>query len=202
VYRLAHAQGPFGYLDCANLPGLKPDEHAAFISRLATEYEGSQEQFIKHFRGAYGDAHTLPPYWMITELMAFGTLLRLYRGSPQPVKREIAERFGVNAVVMESWLKTLNIIRNICAHHGRLWNRELGYKPKIPRKDLRWHEPVVVPSNRVFGVLTILKYMLEEVAPQSGWTDRFLTLLDEYSDLRRDRMGFPDGWEECPVWRR
>lgn len=201
VYRLAHAQGPFGYSDSTNLPGLEPDEHAKFILRLTDEYENSQEQFIRHFKSVYGDTHALPPYWMITELMAFGTLLRLYRGSPQPIKRQIADRFGVNAVVMESWLKTLNIIRNICAHHGRLWNRELGFKPMIPRKDRTWHEPVAVTNNRIFGVLTILKCMLDDVAPQSGWPDRLVGLLDDYSDLPRDRMGFPEGWRKSPIWK-
>lgn len=201
VYRLAHEQGAFGYLDKANMPGLGADEYATFIKRLTDEYEGSHEQFIDHFRATYADSHSLPPYWMITELMAFGSLLRLFRGSPQSVKREIADRFGVNAKVMESWLKTLNIIRNICAHHGRLWNRELGFKPMVPNKDAKWHEPVAVTNNRIFGVLTILKCMLDDVAPQSGWTDRLLTLLDDYSDLPRDRMGFPDDWRECPIWK-
>jgi len=201
VYRLAHEQGPFGYLDSVNLPGLGADEYAKFIKRLSEEYDGSHEQFIEHFKNTYADCHSLPPYWMITELMAFGTLLRLYRGTPRPIKREIADRFGVNAVVMESWLKTLNIIRNICAHHGRLWNRELGFKPKIPRKDDRWHDPVEIEGNRIFGVLTILKSMLDDVAPQSGWTNRLLGLLDDYSDLPRDRMGFPDDWRESPIWK-
>lgn len=201
VYRLAHAQGPFGYLDSTNLPGLQLDEHAKFVLRLKDDYGNSQEQFIKHFKGVYGDSHELPPYWMIAELMAFGTLLRLYRGSPQPIKREIADRFGVNAVVMQSWLKTLNIIRNICAHHGRLWNRELGFKPMIPNKDARWHEPVVVTNNRIFGVLSILKYMLDDVAPQSDWTGRLLALLDDYSDLPREHMGFPEDWRHSPIWK-
>ena len=201
VYRLAHAQGAFGYQNPSNLPGFAPDEYEKFVSRLKDEHENSQEQFIKHFTRSYGDMHVLPPYWMITELMAFGTLLRLYRGSPKPIKREIAARFGVSAVVMESWLKTLNIIRNICAHHGRLWNRELGFKPMIPRKDKKWHEPVVVTNNRIFGVLTILKCMLDDVAPQSGWTGRLLELLDDCSDLPHDRMGFPDDWRECPIWK-
>lgn len=201
VYRLAHEQGPFGYLDAANLPGLDAAEYARFIKRLTEDYGGSHERFIKHFRQAYADTNKLPPYWMITELMAFGTLLRLYRGAPQGTKREIAERFNVNAKVMESWLMTLNIIRNICAHHGRLWNRELGFKPMIPRKDDRWHSPVGVEGNRIFGVLTILKCMLEDVAPQSGWTERLMELLDDYADLPRESMGFPDGWEECPIWK-
>jgi abortive infection bacteriophage resistance protein len=186
VYQLAHRQGPFGYRVAANLPGLKPDEHTAFI---------------EHFKKTYGDVHALPPYWMITELMAFGTLQRLYRGSPNNAKRIIAERFDVSAVVMDSWLSTLSTIRNICAHHGRLWNRELGHKPKIPQKDPRWHDPVEVLGNRAFGVLTILKYLLADVAPQSRWPNRLDDLYLQYPDVPQSQMGYPDNWLDCPIWR-
>lgn len=83
------------------------------------------------------------------------------------------------------WFWFRDSIRNICAHHGRLWNRELGFKPKIPRRDVKWHEPVAVTNSRIFGVLAILKCMLDDVASQSGWTDRLLALLEDYSDLLR-----------------
>ena len=200
VYQLAHRQGPFGYRVAANLPGLKPDEHIEFIEQLTGEYSRSRERFIEHFKQTYGNVHTLPPYWMITELMAFGTLQRLYRGSPNNVKRIIAERFDVSSVVMESWLGTLSTIRNICAHHGRLWNRELGHKPKIPQKDPRWHDPVEVLGNRVFGVLTILRYLLDDVAPQSQWSIRLSELHQHYPDVPRGQMGYPDDWPDCRIW--
>jgi len=202
VYQLAHRQGPFGYQEAANLPRLKPDEHAEFLQQLTSEYLRSRERFIEHFRETYGDVHALPPYWMITELMAFGTLQRLYRGSPSHVKRTIAERFGVSSVVMDSWLSTLSTIRNICAHHSRLWNRELGHRPKIPQKDARWHDPVEVRGNRVFGVLTILKYLLDDVAPQSRWPGRLSDLHQHYPEVPRTQMGYPDNWSDCPIWSK
>lgn len=200
VYQLAHRQGPFGYEEDSNLPGMTPDEHAEFIEQLASEYSRSRERFIEHFKRTYGNVHALPPYWMITELMAFGALQRLYRGSPNHVKRIIAERFNVSAVVMESWLSTLSTVRNICAHHGRLWNRELGHKPKIPRKDPRWHDPVEVLGNRVFGVLTVLRYLLNDVAPQSQWPSRLSELYQQYRDVPQSQMGYPDNWSDCPIW--
>lgn len=125
----------------------------------------------------------------------------MYRGSPQPIKREIAGRFGANAVVMESWLKAPGMIRNICAHHGRLSNCELGFKPMVPRKDARWYEPVEMTNSRVFGVLTILKCMLDDVPPQSGWADRLLGLLDDDRDLPQVYMGLTGDWRECPIWK-
>lgn len=200
VYNLAHEQGPFGYAARANLPYLSADKHTKFISRVCEDYERSGETFVKHFRAAYGADHQCPPYWVITELMTFGTLLTLFRGSPSAVKKRIATRFGVTHEVFESWLGALNVVRNICAHHGRLWNRELGFKPKIPRKDARWHEPVEVRDDRVFDILTILKYLLDDIAPQSGWTARLEDLHAGYPMVPMRSMGYPDDWRDCPIW--
>ncbi len=97
----------------------------------------------------------------------------------------------------------LNGTRNICAHHGRLWNRELGYKPMIPkrRKNPQWHDPVEVTNNRVFCILSILKYMLRRIAPQSNWPERLNDLLCEYDEIPIAPMGFPELWQECPIWQ-
>ncbi len=200
VYLLAHAQGPFGYVDSTNLPGLSATQHAELLNQLTLECARSREQFIIHFRQKYGADHSLPPYWMVTEVMTFGALLTMYRGSPSEVKKRIAGRFGVTDTVLESWLGALNGVRNICAHHGRLWNRELGYKPKIPENDRRWHDPVEVANNRMFGVLTVLRYLLAEIRPQTEWPSRLGRLLDEYPDVPLVPMGFPEDWSLCPIW--
>ena len=76
--------------------------------------------------------------------------------------------------MLKSWLLALNTVRNICAHHSRLWNRELGTKPKIPAKDMAW-QVVLVKNDRIFGILTICKFCLDRIAPQSGWPDRLRT---------------------------
>jgi abortive infection bacteriophage resistance protein len=200
VYCLAHEQGGFGYLSADNLPGITKEAHTRFLDELRKEYTRSGETFIKHFRNAYGQAHELPPYWMITELMTFGTLLTLFRGSPNAVKRRIAARFGVADKVLESWLGALNVVMNICAHLARLWNRELGFRPMIPKKDPRWHRPVEIPDDRIFGILTVLKYLLDDIAPQSGWTARLAALQESYPSVPMRSMGYPEQWESSPVW--
>lgn len=201
VYCLAHEQGAFGYADAANLPNLSAEVHTKFVAQLEEEYQRSKERFIQHFRATYGPDHPMPPYWMITELMTFGSLLTLYKGSPTHIKKAIASRFGVGDNVLQSWLGALNVVRNICAHHSRLWNRELGFRPMIPKKDARWHDPVKVPDSRIFGILTILKFLLDDIAPQSAWPERLETLHAEYPSVPRRSMGYPDDWADCPIWR-
>lgn len=200
VYRLAHLQGAFGYVDSANMPGLHPGAHARMLEDMKGEYACSKEQFIEHFRDEHGDKHELPPIWMITEIMTLGGVVKLFRCAPKTVKADIANRFGVTDDVMTNWLMSLNRTRNICAHHGRLWNRKLDYKPMIPKKDLRWHDPVEVRGERVFGTLTVLRYLVEDVAPQSLWTARLDALLGAYPGIPRVSMGFPEAWASCPIW--
>ena len=135
--------------------------------------------------------------------MSFGCLLTMYRGMASSFKKEISAYYGIPDEVLTSWLQTINVIRNTCAHHSRLWNRVLGVKPYIPRKNKypQWHEPVLIPQDRIFGILTILRYLLRIIAPQSKWQSRLYELLDEYSEISRWSMGFSDNWKESPLWK-
>ena len=198
-----HHHDPFAYADDpAALPGLKSHDRSRFLAKLADDTENSKETFAEHFRAKYGKDHGYMPIWVACEIMTFGQVMTLFRGSSPQIKRAVAAPFAVHDTVAQSWLLTLNTIRNICAHHARLWNRQLGVKPMIPVKknDPRWHEPVEVKSDRIFGVLTILKHCMDRVAPQSTWPSRLISHLDQYPDIPRTSMGFPAGWKACPIW--
>ena len=34
--------------------------------------------------------------------------------------------FGIDEKILSSWIHTLVYIRNLCAHHSRIWNRTLA----------------------------------------------------------------------------
>ena len=205
--QLAHhhslLHGPFAYAtDPKTFPKLLAAKHQEFLGHIAEETQRSRETFVRHFKTKYGDCHQHLPVWMAAEVMAFGTVLTFFRGASHRVKQLVADVFDVPDVVFNSWLLTLNTIRNVCAHHGRLWNRELGIKPMIPRpaEYPDWHHPVAVPGNRVFAVLTICRWCLGRIAPQSRWPDRLHQLLASTTEIPLADMGFPNGWQQCPVW--
>lgn len=202
AYEHAHAfKSPFAYAeDSAALPGLDKEQRARLLDSLTAEMRASKERFAVHFRGKYGADHDWMPIWMATEIMTFGHILTLYRGSIPKIKQSVAAPLGVHDKVLGSWLLALNTIRNICAHHGRLWNRELGIRPMIPVKDRNWHVPIEVANDRMFGVLTLLKFSLDRVAPQSKWTARLQALLSEFPAIPLTSMGFPSDWKSCPLW--
>ncbi|MEW6236418.1 MAG: Abi family protein [Candidatus Omnitrophota bacterium] len=204
AYHHAHRYGAFCYADDPNsMPQLDTQKYSLFLQRVKDEIDRSRETFVDHFYKKYGDSHTFLPIWMATEVMTFGSVLSFFRGMDCTIQKDISKFFGVPDAVFDSWLLTLNVIRNICAHHGRLWNRELGIKPKLPylNKNPLWNFSKPVPNNRIFIVLTICQYCLNRIAPQSHWSNRMFSLLKDFPNIPLVSMGFPKNWEQCPIWR-
>lgn len=185
--------------DPKSMPGMNWQTWVDFVGTVKREQVRSKDVFVRHFRSKYAEADPLP-LWMAAEVWSFGTLLSFYEGCGSGVRKAVAEKFGVHDNVFASWLLTLNTVRNICAHHGRLWNREIGTKPKIPERLAEWRTPVRVTGDRVFAVLTICKWCLDRIASQSRWPLRLRELLEAYPGVPRESMGFPSHWERCPIW--
>lgn len=204
AHLLAEHSGPFGYQDRATLPNMDHRTYGHFMTRCFGAYDRSKTPFINHFKQKYGDSHGLPPYWTLVNIMDFGMMLTLFRGSPDVTKNSIARKLDVPADVLESWLLTLNTIRNVCAHHDRLWNRRLGNRLKIPRgrKYPEWHRPYEVSNSTTFGLLTVLSFLLESVAPETSWHGKLVRLLRSRKEEDLKRMGFDQGWDMCPLWTK
>ena len=196
---------PFAYANLPiSLPSLKTSDHIKFLASIREETERCKKDlFVSHFRTKYGDEHADLPIWMAVEIMSFGTMQLFYRGASHQVKQNVASHFGMPDKVFDTWLHTLSVIRNICAHHGRLWNKVLGIKPFIPlQKDYPdWHTPFQIPNSRIFGVLTICRYCLSRIAPQSRWPSCVTQLLADFPDVPVAQMGFPENWQQSPLWR-
>jgi abortive infection bacteriophage resistance protein len=207
AYCHSHLHGPFAYAeDRTSLPkpnDEKYDEYITCVKRETGHTGQCPYPFVDHFKRKYGDSHEYLPIWMATKVMNFGTIKMIYDSSSNQVKKEVAEPLGLPPKVVSSWLLTMNFVRNICAHHGRLWNRELRVKPTIPRRRdyPEWHIPETVTNARVFAVLTFCRYSLKLIAPQSSWGHRVRTLIENHLKMPRQVMGFPDEWETSPIWR-
>ncbi len=194
--------GPFAYLDRASLPGISVEKHRRLLEKVRTEAEYSHEEFVRHYLGKYTKEIDLP-LWMACELLTFGGILTLFNGLPTRMKKDLALDFGLNVPILGSWLRAINQVRNICAHHSRLWNREFGIRPMLPYKDIfpDWHAPVEITDKRLFGILTVLHFLLKQVAPQSHWRQRLAALFADYPDIPLRFMGFPANWENSPLWQ-
>lgn len=195
--------GTFGYCDYANynpryLPEKKFNE---LMKEIQEDQDRSKEEFIYRYHKKYDEESHLP-MWMVTELMSYGSLLTIYRNMPTDIKNTISRGFNLHATVLDSWLLSLNTIRNACAHHARMWNRPLSTKPKIPyqENDARWYRPVAIPEDKLFTILTIAQYLLAYLAPEDQWKTRVQGLLADFPSVPLKPMGFPKNWDDSPLW--
>ena len=202
VNHLAEKYGPFSYRNTSAFAArLNFSRYQELLTFIDTETQKSREEFVEHFRRTY-DASAGLPLWMAVEVMTFGNMLTLFRLMKKQDKEVIAKSSGSNEHVFESWLTNLNYVRNICAHHGRLWNRQLAVNPLIPDKDVKWHETAYpVNPNRIYSTLCILKSLLDVIVPQSNWRSRFYSLLAEFPAIHRISMALPDDFENSAIRR-
>jgi abortive infection bacteriophage resistance protein len=166
------------------------------------------EVFIKHYKEKY-DTPTNPPSWMFMELLTIGELSRLYVGLRQNKDRQdIATFFALPHSVFASWLHTLTYVRNICAHHSRLWNREFAIKPDILIKPKKmWVIPLFDNNHRTFYFLCTLKYLLWGANPNNHLSRKIDSLCKKYPNIPVRFMGIPsdkDGvladWRNEALW--
>ncbi len=191
---------PFDYFNPDFFPGLSLKEHCQFLLNLTNITDSSKELFVKHYRDKYGDGYL--PLWAAVENMTIGMLLTFYKGTESDIKKVVALEYGVDEKVLKSWIGCLNSVRNICAHHARLWNKTLGYKPSLPNKDPLWNSTIKVDTEKIFCVILILKYLLNIIAPQSSWPSRLENLFQQYQYLpiNKEQMGIPIDWKSHPIW--
>jgi len=194
--RYSNQCGPFGYLTTNNF------SHD-LIKKIKAETNRAKdkERFVKHFFEKYGDNHSDLPLWMAVEIMSFGVILSFFRELPVSIKQDIAKRYDVHDSVFESWLVALNVVRNICAHHSRLWNRRMVYRPKMPAKHVAWNTPRPIPNTRIFGILSIINFMLKRIIPTSHWKERLKELLRDFPQTPLEDMGFIEEWETHKIWQ-
>jgi len=206
--------GPFAYLspehlfdDFAQAINQKTGitDHQTWLQKQAQMINRSREEFIRHNKAKYG----LPlPIWIACEVWDFGTLSTLYGGMRQEDQDRIAARYGLsNGRVLASWLRSLNYLRNVCAHHSRLWNRNIIDQPKkpdsgeVPLFEQAWqpgHENMLA---RVFVLLCVIQHLLNTINPCSSWWQRLKALLLAFPDLNHigldlKSMGVIEGWEQ------
>lgn len=197
TYQIGHAYGAFGHADPAHFaPGF---DHARFMDGLRKEERQSRETFVRHFRDKYTSEEHLP-VWMASELLSFGTVSKLYDAMAPSLKQRISAEYGVDEQFLRGWLHVLSYLRNVCAHHQRLWNRQFAIRPRFPTRSPAWRHGA--PNNRrLYAMLVVLRHMLGVASPGCLWRERLLTLLDEHPAVPREAMGFPEDWQCRPLWR-
>lgn len=188
--------------------GLSLSKQAEWLARVKRRCDSSDEQFVMHFREKYDDRM---PIWVLTELLELGHLAVLYRGMRDEEAAEVAAAFGVpTKKMMGSWLASLNYVRNVAAHHARLFNRKLQNAPSRPKTGavplLDHLSSPDLPKGAwgTYNALAIIAYMLRFIDPECSWNMRVAELFRDFPDshaLSVGSIGVPRGWETLQLWR-
>lgn len=148
--------------------------------------KNGREVFLDHYFTKYNDPK-LPPSWMVAEILSISCWSKLYSALVnRSDRKQIAEEFGISPEIMESWIRAICYLRNLCAHHSRLWNRDFTITPRIAHG----HPLTEVNNRRFFGQAYVLKVLLEKAAPNTTWWDRLMKLLNANPFIDRSAIGF------------
>lgn len=172
---------------------------------IKEQLSSPKEVFIKHYKNKYSPPVN-PPSWMCVEVMYFSHLSRICSGLKNRSDiNGISTYFGLPPQTFCSWLHCINYVRNICAHHARLWNRDFSIVPEKLRftKRLVWiSNPDSVQRSKLYYFICMLNYMLQVSNPTSTFKHRIRNLIEEYHDIvKTSAMGFPEYWAEEQMWK-
>lgn len=199
AHHLAMKYGPHDYLDAALYA--RSDYHAKAYASLIDEIAKSKDTFIVHYKNKYDDP-AQPPIWMIAEILSLGQLSKWYSNLKHRSDRQVIARvFGLDEKALVSAVHHLAYVRNICAHHGRLWNKQFTVTMSVPNSPPALKLAMNTnETRRLYNSLVALGYLIKIVAPESEWRQNLVTLIDDYPLVNPVDMGFPEGWRDMVFW--
>lgn len=181
----------------------------------------SKEPYIRHHLDNYEGQI---PIWALIEIFSFENLSSYFRGLTQKQRNSVAanlkifDRSGTGyGAALLNWIQNLVEIRNTCAHHSRLWNKNINNQLKqthfrhfsqtLHIRDhqayasrMGWARPTH-STDRIYSSLVIMGMLLDEIDQSSRWKQEIKAL---YSTLPSNHTiyesGFPESWLSEPFW--
>ncbi len=162
-------------------------------------HRARKEPFVVHHLQQYGAL----PIWAAVEVWDFGLLSKLFAGMQHADQEQIATLYKApSGQAFAQWLRSLNFIRNVAAHHSRLWNINVVERAAVPA-----HWSTELDNSRPFFYFCLMRQLLEVICPRSTWGQRVAALLNgEFPDTNNARLSLQDfgafaGWEQREPWQ-
>ncbi len=103
-----------------------------------------------------------------------------------------------------SLLHHLSVLRNIAAHHSRLWNSNLTISFQMPKKkpeNLHRNFNDIRTPRRIYNSLVMLVHLVQIIEPGSSWPRQLAAHIDSLDPSLQSEMEIPDDWKTRPLWR-
>ncbi|PJX15740.1 DNA-binding protein [Halomonas sp. 141] len=195
VNAFALQKGPHAYLDAQYFHC--PYKHAKQVARAANDLQDNEEAFVKHYRQKYRGAG-LPPIWIMAETLTFGALSQWVELTmPTEIKKVVIQQLDLPTIeIAQGIFHNLSQLRNVCAHHARLWNRRFSKKyPHIRRMPLLLHPETSGEQARyIYNHFVMLGHLMVVINPGTSWPRRLYSLLEKQTEATHVAMHLPDHW--------
>ena len=199
TYEFTKIHGPIGYLDESFFTN--KNKHKEIIDKANRQKTQRlpHEAYLKHF---VNDLQQNIPLWAFVDLLTISDISFLYSISESPIKEAVARAFGLTmskgASILESYMHSMTIIRNLCAHGSRIYNRLFEQKPSLNKKE----KALLIKNNKgeldnahFYGFLLIMKRIL----PADKFNEMkksIIVLTNKYPFVRMDYYGFRSDWQQ------
>jgi abortive infection bacteriophage resistance protein len=190
--------GNFAKRHIARGPDAGKTPHQVWLSKYETLLHRSRkEPFVQHHLQQYG----VLPIWAAIEIWDFGLLSKLFAGMKFRDQEQIAATYAApSGEAFAQWLRSLNFIRNVAAHHSRLWNINVLERSAVPTG---W--PAELDNARPFFYFGLMQQLMSVICPRSSWARRLADLLADFprgdnpAISLEDFGAFPE-WAQGEPW--
>lgn len=202
IYHLSQAFGGLWHLDDSIAEN--KSLHTTHLADLQAEFNRSGEVFAKDYRAKHPNNN--PDAWIIFEVATFGTLSKIYKNLRHqlPQKAIIAKEMGLNLhSELSSWLEAISYLRNIIAHHSRIWSRNMVKRPTLiinPRHQWLQNEVTSVQEKKPFYVITAMVYICNAIDANNQIKSKIVSLFLQNPNIPIFKIGFFINWQDEPLW--
>ena len=161
--------------------------------------DNKNEAFIKHHKSKYNGKL---PSWVIVETLSFGTLSRLFSSLNQDIKNEICGDYynHIRPQVIENIMEGLVVLRNICAHHSRLYNRGIPNTPRMPKPENEFYLKQGYEKNEIGKKLFFRLVMIDRITENKDFMNILISdikqLSNNYPFVKLSHYGFKTNWHD------
>lgn len=199
AYEFTKAHGATGYLNSSFFTSQEKYDKLRIKSESQKSLRLPHEAYLKHY---INDLQKDIPLWAYVDLFTIADISILYSISELSVQKAVADRFGLTMVrgsdLLGKFMHSMTIIRNLCAHGSRLYNRLFEQKPSLNRKDLtllRKQTDGSVDNAHLYGFLFLMKRLLSETE-FAAMKKELLALTEKYPFVNLRYYGFRHDWRE------
>ncbi len=172
-------------------------------SSIASEIKRSGDEFIKHNFNVHDG---VIPLWATVEVLSFGTLSKVIKNMKhnpgQPFSLLVKDYKFLNSHgamttpsqdMFASWTYATSMLRNVCAHGGRLYHRKLSIRPQILERDAF---TAVTEESNIFDAILAMKYLRPDQDSWTSFSNELKSLIALYSAvIDVSDLNFPTDWE-------